>query len=210
MSSVGHGWLARIATTFEPRDATGGRHPAATGRPVRGVTPTCPSRGCSSDEHGCARTASQERRRLITTVCPRARVSPARAELGTRGKFGGCRSCGASTVRVIAIRTTVHSAHEHLDPDELVRRRREDALVLLPDTLSPVDGQIVAGFRQGAQTSRVRAKQGASRSRWSGPRARGPGTTPSTRRTGFGLVLERRVPCPAPRRGAASRRSDAA
>jgi hypothetical protein len=34
-----------------------------------------------------------------------------------------------------------------------------DALVLLPDTLSPVEGQMVAGFRQGAQALRVRAKQ---------------------------------------------------
>jgi len=31
--------------------------------------------------------------------------------------------------------------------------------VLLPDTLSPVDGQMVAGFREGAQALRVRARQ---------------------------------------------------
>jgi hypothetical protein len=31
--------------------------------------------------------------------------------------------------------------------------------VLLPETLSPINGQMVAGFRDGAQTLRVRAKQ---------------------------------------------------
>ena len=36
---------------------------------------------------------------------------------------------------------------------------REGSLVLLPDTLSEVNGQMVAGFRAGAQALRVRAKQ---------------------------------------------------
>jgi hypothetical protein len=58
----------------------------------------------------------------------------------------------------MAVRETVRSAPEHLRATELVGRRREDALVLLPDTLSPVNGQMVAGFRQGAQALRVRAK----------------------------------------------------
>jgi hypothetical protein len=52
----------------------------------------------------------------------------------------------------------VYAAPEHLDASELVGRR-EDALVLLPDTLSSVDGQLVAGFREGAQALRVRARQ---------------------------------------------------
>lgn len=60
----------------------------------------------------------------------------------------------------MAMRKTVHPAPEHLDSGELIRRRREDALVLLPDTLSSVDGQMVAGFRQGAQALRVRAREG--------------------------------------------------
>lgn len=59
----------------------------------------------------------------------------------------------------MAVRKTVHPAPEHLDIEELVRRRREDVLVLLPDTLSPIDGRMVAGFRQGTQALRVRAKQ---------------------------------------------------
>lgn len=59
----------------------------------------------------------------------------------------------------MAVRKTVHPAPEHLDTAELISRRRDDALVLLPDTLSPVDGQMVAGFRQGAQALRVHAKQ---------------------------------------------------
>jgi hypothetical protein len=59
----------------------------------------------------------------------------------------------------MAIRKTVHPAPEHLDAGELVRLRGEDALVLLPDTLSPVNGQMVAGFRERAQALRVRAKQ---------------------------------------------------
>jgi hypothetical protein len=59
----------------------------------------------------------------------------------------------------MAVHKTVHPAPEHLDAGELIRRRREDALVLLPDTLSPIDGQMVAGFRQGTQALRVRAKE---------------------------------------------------
>jgi hypothetical protein len=59
----------------------------------------------------------------------------------------------------MALRKTVHPAPEHLDAGELVGERRKGALVLLPDTLSPVDGQMVAGFREGAQALRVRAKQ---------------------------------------------------
>lgn len=59
----------------------------------------------------------------------------------------------------MAVRKTVHPGPEHLDPAELVRRRREGALVLLPDTLLPVDGQMVASFRDGAQALRVRARQ---------------------------------------------------
>lgn len=59
----------------------------------------------------------------------------------------------------MAVRKTVRSAPAHLDVGELVRWRHEDALVLLPDTLSPVEGQVVAGFREGAQALRVRAKQ---------------------------------------------------
>jgi hypothetical protein len=59
----------------------------------------------------------------------------------------------------MAIRKTVRPGPEHLDAAELVSRRRSDALVLLPDTLSPVDGQMVAGFREGAQPLRVRARQ---------------------------------------------------
>jgi hypothetical protein len=58
----------------------------------------------------------------------------------------------------MAVRKAVYAAPEHLDAEELVRRR-DHALVLLPDTLSPVDGHMVAGFRQGAQALRVRAKQ---------------------------------------------------
>lgn len=69
------------------------------------------------------------------------------------------RSCRAATVSVMVVRKNVHPAPEHLDAGDLIRRRREDALVLLPDTLSPVDGEMVAGFRQGAQALRVRAKQ---------------------------------------------------
>lgn len=59
----------------------------------------------------------------------------------------------------MAVRKTVRPGSEHLDAAELVSRRRGDALVLLPDTLSPVDGQIVAGFREGAQALRVRARE---------------------------------------------------
>jgi hypothetical protein len=59
----------------------------------------------------------------------------------------------------MAVRKTVRPGPEHLDAADLVSRRREDALVLLPDTLSPVDGQMVAGFREGAQALRVRARQ---------------------------------------------------
>jgi hypothetical protein len=69
------------------------------------------------------------------------------------------RSCDAATVGGMAIRKSVGPGPEHLDADELISRRREDALVLLPDTLSPIDGQMVAGFREGAQALRVRAKQ---------------------------------------------------
>lgn len=58
----------------------------------------------------------------------------------------------------MAVRKFVHSTPEHLDARELVNRR-DDALVLLPDTLSLVDGQMVAGFREGAQALRVRARQ---------------------------------------------------
>jgi len=59
----------------------------------------------------------------------------------------------------MAIRKTVRPAPEHLDVGELVKPRHVDALVLLPDTLSPVGEQMVAGFREGAQALRVRAKQ---------------------------------------------------
>jgi hypothetical protein len=59
----------------------------------------------------------------------------------------------------MAVHRTVYPAPDYLDPGELVTRRREDALVLLPDTLSRVDGQLVAGFRPGAQALRVRAMQ---------------------------------------------------
>lgn len=58
----------------------------------------------------------------------------------------------------MAVRKSVYPAPEHLEDRELVTRR-EDALVLLPDTLSLVDGQMVAGFREGAQALRVRARQ---------------------------------------------------
>lgn len=57
----------------------------------------------------------------------------------------------------MAIRKSVYPAPDHLDAEDLARR--EDALVLLPDTLSPVDGQTVAGFREGAQALRVRARK---------------------------------------------------
>ena len=60
----------------------------------------------------------------------------------------------------MAMRKTVYAAPEHVDGEDLVGRGK-DALVLLPDTLSLVDGQMVAGFRQGAQALRVRAKQEA-------------------------------------------------
>jgi hypothetical protein len=59
----------------------------------------------------------------------------------------------------MAIRKTVHPAPQHLDAAELVRRRREGALVLLSDTLAPVRGQTVAAFREEAQPLRVRARQ---------------------------------------------------
>jgi hypothetical protein len=59
----------------------------------------------------------------------------------------------------MAVRKTVNPAPEHLDVRELARLQCGDALVLLPDTLSPVDGQMVAGFRQGAQALRVRAQE---------------------------------------------------
>jgi hypothetical protein len=58
----------------------------------------------------------------------------------------------------VAVGKSVYPAPEHLDASELVGRR-EDALVLLPDTLSSVDGQLVAGFREGAQALRVHATQ---------------------------------------------------
>ncbi len=54
--------------------------------------------------------------------------------------------------------TARYPAPEHLNASDLVGRR-DDALVLLPDTLSSVDGQMVAGFREGAQALRVRARQ---------------------------------------------------
>src|SRR3954467_14515032 len=59
----------------------------------------------------------------------------------------------------MAVRKTVHRAPEHLDVGELARLQGGDALVVLPDTLSPVDGQMVAGFRPGAQALRVRAEE---------------------------------------------------
>jgi len=74
-------------------------------------------------------------------------------------EFGEGWSCSVATVAIMAVRKTVHPGPEHLDAAELVRRAREGALVLLPDTLSSVDGQMVAGFRPGAQALRVRAKQ---------------------------------------------------
>lgn len=59
----------------------------------------------------------------------------------------------------MALQKTVRAAPEHLEGAELLERQGANALVLLPDTLSAVDGQMVAGFRQGAQALRVRAKQ---------------------------------------------------
>jgi hypothetical protein len=59
----------------------------------------------------------------------------------------------------MAVRKTIHPAPEHLDAEGLASRRRTGALVLLADTVSPVDGQMVAGFRQGARALRVRANQ---------------------------------------------------
>ena len=59
--------------------------------------------------------------------------------------------------RWMTLRKSVHPAPEHLDPQAL--RSFEGGLVLLPDTLSRVDGQMVAGFRDGAQALRARAKE---------------------------------------------------
>jgi hypothetical protein len=58
----------------------------------------------------------------------------------------------------VTLRKSVYPAPGHLDANDLAGR--EGTLVLLPDTLSQVDGQMVAGFREGAQALRVRAKQG--------------------------------------------------
>jgi hypothetical protein len=58
----------------------------------------------------------------------------------------------------MAVSKSVYPGPEHLNAEELVGRRA-DALVLLPDSLSLVDGQAVAGFREGAQALRVHAKQ---------------------------------------------------
>jgi hypothetical protein len=66
--------------------------------------------------------------------------------------------CRAATVSLVAVRKTVHSAPEHLDSAVLIRQQ-QDRLVLLPDTLSQIDGQMVAGFRAGAQSLRVAARQ---------------------------------------------------
>lgn len=59
----------------------------------------------------------------------------------------------------MTVRTIVRPGPEHLEVEDLAGRRRDGTLVLLPDTVSPVDGQMVAGFRQGAQQLRVRAKR---------------------------------------------------
>jgi hypothetical protein len=59
----------------------------------------------------------------------------------------------------MAVQKTVSPAPEHLNGEDLASRLPTNALVLLPDTLSPVDGQMVAGFRQGAQALRVRARE---------------------------------------------------
>jgi hypothetical protein len=56
----------------------------------------------------------------------------------------------------MAVHKSVYPAPEHLDATGFEPR---DALVLLSDTLSPVAGQMVAGFRDGAQALRVRARQ---------------------------------------------------
>jgi hypothetical protein len=53
---------------------------------------------------------------------------------------------------------TVGAAPDHLDVSELTGRQK-DALVLLPDTLTRVDDQEVAGFRAGAQELRVHASR---------------------------------------------------
>lgn len=59
----------------------------------------------------------------------------------------------------MAVCKSVHPGPEHLDACELIRLRGEEALVLLPETVSQFDGQMVAGFREGAQALRVRARQ---------------------------------------------------
>jgi hypothetical protein len=58
----------------------------------------------------------------------------------------------------MAVGKSVYLAPEHLNASGLAGRHH-GALVLLPDTLSSVDGRLVAGFREGAQALRVRAKQ---------------------------------------------------
>src|SRR4051794_39781958 len=59
----------------------------------------------------------------------------------------------------MALIKTVHQAPEYIDGGVLGRLERESTLVLLPDTLSPVGGRLTAGFRDGAQGLRVRAKE---------------------------------------------------
>ncbi len=53
-----------------------------------------------------------------------------------------------------------HDAPTHLpSADELLTMRRSGALVLFPDEVSSVEGQPVAGFREGTQELRVGAKR---------------------------------------------------
>jgi hypothetical protein len=60
----------------------------------------------------------------------------------------------------MSLRTRTISAPPHLPPpDELLSRRAANELVLIPDEVSPVDGQTVAGFRPATQALRVRAKE---------------------------------------------------
>ncbi len=54
----------------------------------------------------------------------------------------------------------LHAAPAHLPSlDELETMRRSGSLVLFPDVISSVDGQLVAGFRDGTQELRVGAKR---------------------------------------------------
>jgi hypothetical protein len=60
----------------------------------------------------------------------------------------------------MALREQLCQATAHLpSADELVILRRSGSLVLFPDEIASVDGQPVAGFRQGTQQLRVGAKR---------------------------------------------------